>query len=273
MGDSFRSRRQIGWAIAVLPRQSRARTRRLVFAFAAALLAAPSGIIAAQGQPSPAKTFLIEPPTPLLPGTLGPLRHEGDLAPDLNPGDGLGGVDAADSAVLNEDGLKRFARSGYGSDQKESRPLLTLTVYQFRDASGAVAADGGIGAGQVQPASLDLRLGRRAWRVRASFLPRPGGSVAARIGDVAMHELDLSAGAVLERGCVYIAELRESLALPAGVGGRANPKSSTGRIDIFVRLLTDGQPAFDDVVDGYRLARAALDADLAKWAALKAELG
>ena len=140
MGDSFRSRRQIGWAIAALPRQSRARTRRLVFAFAAALLAAPSGIIAAQGQPSPAKTFLIEPPTPLLPGTLGPLRYEGDLAPDLDPGDGLGGVDAADSAVLNEDGLKRFARSGYGSDQKESRPLLTLTVYQFRDASGAVAA-------------------------------------------------------------------------------------------------------------------------------------
>jgi dCTP deaminase len=116
---------------------------------------------------------------------------------------------------------------------------------------GAIVSDGGVGRDQVQPAGLDLRLGRRAWRVRASFLPRPGGTVARRIGDVAMHELDLTAGAVLERGCVYIAELQESLALPAGVSGRANPKSSTGRIDIFVRLLTDGQPAFDDVAEGY----------------------
>jgi dCTP deaminase len=115
----------------------------------------------------------------------------------------------------------------------------------------AIVAEGGVGTDQVQPASLDLRLGRRAWRVRASFLPRPGGTVAARIGDVAMHELDLTAGAVLERGCVYIAELQEGLVLPGGVSGRANPKSSTGRIDIFVRLLSDGQPAFDDVADGY----------------------
>jgi dCTP deaminase len=117
---------------------------------------------------------------------------------------------------------------------------------------GAITAGEGVGPDQVQPASLDLRLGARAWRVRASFLPRPGGAVAARISDVAMHQLDLSAGAVLERGCVYIAELQEALALPPGIGGRANPKSSTGRIDIFVRLLTDGQPAFDDVADGYR---------------------
>jgi dCTP deaminase len=117
---------------------------------------------------------------------------------------------------------------------------------------GAILAEGGVGADQVQPASLDLRLGRRAWRVRASFLPRPGGTVAARIADVAMHELDLTAGTVLERGCVYIAELQEALALPGGVSARANPKSSTGRIDIFVRLLTDGQPSFDDVADNYR---------------------
>jgi dCTP deaminase len=66
-----------------------------------------------------------------------------------------------------------------------------------------------------------------------------------------MHELDLTAGAVLERGCVYIAEIAETLDLPAGVNARANPKSSTGRVDLFVRLLTDGQPAFDNVADGY----------------------
>ena len=118
-------------------------------------------------------------------------------------------------------------------------------------AGGAIGATTPIGADQVQPASLDLRLGARAWRVRASFLPRVGGRVGTRLADVAMHELDLAAGAVLERGCVYIAEIQEHLALPAGVSGRANPKSSTGRIDLFVRLLTDSQPAFDDIAPGY----------------------
>ncbi len=116
---------------------------------------------------------------------------------------------------------------------------------------GAIRAATPFEAGQVQPASLDLRLGTRVWRVRASFLPRPGRTVQGRLADVAMHELDLTGGAVLERGCVYIAELQESLALPPGLSARANPKSSTGRIDVFVRLLTDHQPAFDDVADGY----------------------
>jgi len=105
---------------------------------------------------------------------------------------------------------------------------------------------------QVQPASLDLRLGARVWRVRASFLPGLGRRVSERLADVAMHELDLTAGAVLERGCVYIAELAERLNLPAGVSARANPKSSTGRVDVFVRTLTDHGPAFDNVAEGYR---------------------
>ncbi|WP_269716543.1 2'-deoxycytidine 5'-triphosphate deaminase [Caulobacter sp. NIBR2454] len=105
-------------------------------------------------------------------------------------------------------------------------------------------------ADQVQPASLDLRLGVRAWRVRASFLPR-ARTVMERLDDVKMHELDLAAGAVLERGCVYIAEVQERLRLPDGVSARGNPKSSTGRVDVFVRLLTDHGPAFDDVAAGY----------------------
>ena len=118
-------------------------------------------------------------------------------------------------------------------------------------------ADGGIRAAtlfdadQVQPASLDLRLGVRAWRVRASFLPRAGATVLGRTADVAMHQIDLTGGAVLERGCVYIVELQEHLRLPVDVSARANPKSSTGRVDVFVRLLTDGQPAFDDIRAGY----------------------
>lgn len=103
---------------------------------------------------------------------------------------------------------------------------------------------------QVQPASLDLRLGVRCWRVRASFLPR-NRRVGERLTDLAMHELDLSKGAVLERGCVYIAEIQEHLALPAGVAARGNPKSSTGRVDVFVRLLTDYGAGFDEVAEGY----------------------
>jgi dCTP deaminase len=106
-------------------------------------------------------------------------------------------------------------------------------------------------ADQVQPASLDLRLGERVWRVRASFLPGMGRKVTDRLVDVAMHELDLTKGAVLERGCVYIAEVQERLKLPAGIAARGNPKSSTGRVDVFVRLLTDHSRAFDDVVEGY----------------------
>jgi dCTP deaminase len=118
-------------------------------------------------------------------------------------------------------------------------------------ARGAITSESPFDSDQVQPASLDLRLGARAWRVRASFLPNRGRTVRDRIAEVAMHELDLAKGAVLERGCVYIAELQERLALPPGVSARANPKSSTGRVDVFVRLLSDAGPAFDDVAEGY----------------------
>jgi dCTP deaminase len=117
-------------------------------------------------------------------------------------------------------------------------------------AHAAITADTPFEDDQVQPASLDLRLGGRAWRVRASFLPGRH-TVRERIADVAMHEVDLTEGFVLERGCVYIAELQERLKLPPGVSARANPKSSTGRVDVFVRLLTDRGNRFDDVDEGY----------------------
>ena len=130
--------------------------------------------------------------------------------------------------------------------------ILPCQAIEALAASGAIAAATPLAAGQMQPASLDLRLGARCWRVRASFLPGLGRSVAERLKAVAMHQLDLEGGEVLERGCVYIAELQERLALPPEVSARANPKSSTGRLDIFVRLLTDGAPVFDDVAAGYR---------------------
>jgi dCTP deaminase len=104
---------------------------------------------------------------------------------------------------------------------------------------------------QIQPASLDLRLGRRAWRMRASFLPG-ARSVAEAIARHALHEIDLGPGAVLETGCVYVAELAESLDLPADIAASANPKSSTGRIDVFTRVIADRARAFDTVEAGYR---------------------
>lgn len=118
-------------------------------------------------------------------------------------------------------------------------------------AQGGVAAAADFAGGQVQPASLDLRLGARAWRIRASFLPGLRASVASKIAMVALHELDLSAGAVFEAGCVYIVELQEALRLPGDVAGVANPKSSTGRLDVFTRLIVDGAREFDRVPAGY----------------------
>ncbi|HRO33119.1 MAG TPA: 2'-deoxycytidine 5'-triphosphate deaminase [Brevundimonas sp.] len=117
-------------------------------------------------------------------------------------------------------------------------------------AGGAITSDTPFDADQVQPASLDLRLSDVAWRVRASFLPGRR-KVEDRIADVAMHTIDLSDGVVLEKGCVYIARLQERLNLPKGLIARANPKSSTGRVDVFVRLLTDQGASFDDVAEGY----------------------
>lgn len=109
-----------------------------------------------------------------------------------------------------------------------------------------------IGPRQLQPASLDLTLGGRGWRVRASFLPSRARRVEERLSDgLLMHEIDLRDGAVLERGCVYVVELGERVRLPAEIYGAANPKSSTGRVDVFVRLVTDYGAAFDEIRAGY----------------------
>lgn len=104
---------------------------------------------------------------------------------------------------------------------------------------------------QIQPASLDLRLGEVAYRVRASFLPGPDVTVAERIDELKLHEVDLSDGAVLETNCVYIVPLLESLALPQSILASANPKSSTGRLDVFTRVIADGTRRFDMIGAGY----------------------
>ncbi len=104
---------------------------------------------------------------------------------------------------------------------------------------------------QIQPASLDLRLGKVAYRVRASFLPGPQTTVAERINELKLHEFALTDGAVLETNCVYIVPLLESLALPADVAAAANPKSSTGRLDVFTRVIADRTRGFDRIEPGY----------------------
>ncbi len=105
--------------------------------------------------------------------------------------------------------------------------------------------------GQLQPASIDLRLGPKAFRVRASFLPGPDSKVADKLADFKLHEIDLADGAVLETGCVYVVPLLESLALPPAISASTNPKSSTGRLDVFTRVIADGVSAFDQIPGGY----------------------
>ncbi|WP_226780893.1 2'-deoxycytidine 5'-triphosphate deaminase [Oceaniglobus trochenteri] len=117
--------------------------------------------------------------------------------------------------------------------------------------TGAIQADPPVTEAQIQPASLDLRLGDVAYRVRASFLTGADATVAERLEDFQMHRVDLTGGAVLEKGCVYLVPLAERLALPQGVQAVANAKSSTGRLDLLTRAITDGGTEFDRIPNGY----------------------
>lgn len=118
-------------------------------------------------------------------------------------------------------------------------------------AAGEITARPAVLPAQVQPASLDLRLGTVAYRVRASFLTGDGNTVADRLAEFEMHRIDLGGGAVLEKGCVYLVPLMERLDLPAGIGAVANAKSSTGRLDLLTRAIADGGTEFDRIPAGY----------------------
>jgi dCTP deaminase len=134
--------------------------------------------------------------------------------------------------------------------QETEQGIFAAHQIEAMAKTGAILPGLPFAENQIQPASLDLRLGRRAWRMRASFLPG-ARSVAEAIERHALHEIDLGPGAVLETGCVYVAELAEALALPPDVAAAANPKSSTGRIDVFTRVIADRSRAFDTVEAGY----------------------
>ncbi|NWG52201.1 MAG: 2'-deoxycytidine 5'-triphosphate deaminase [Hydrogenophilaceae bacterium] len=132
-----------------------------------------------------------------------------------------------------------------------ARGVLPDTALNDAIAKGWISADVAWAEDQVQPASLDLRLGSRAYRLRASFLPG-AACVKDRLDrELVMHEIDLTDGAVLETGCVYLVPLLERARLPKDIHGAANPKSSTGRIDVFTRLIADRASAFDHVPEGY----------------------
>ena len=119
-------------------------------------------------------------------------------------------------------------------------------------ARGHIKAMPSANPAHIQPARLDLRLGDMAHRVRASFLPGPNSTVEAKIKDLRMARIDLTGAPVLERDCVYIIPLLEELNLPENISGKANPKSTTGRLDIFTRLITDYGTEFDAVPAGYK---------------------
>jgi dCTP deaminase len=144
-----------------------------------------------------------------------------------------------------------------GPELPEAAQARTTGILPSQDISSLIArgnirATPAINPDHIQPASLDLRLGDMAHRVRASFLPGPNSTVEAKIKELRMTRVDLTAAPVFEKDCVYIIPLVEELNLPENISGKANPKSTTGRLDIFTRLITDYGTEFDRVPPGYK---------------------
>ena len=149
---------------------------------------------------------------------------------------------APSSTSLFPDDAKNAARTGILPFQSINAMLREHEIW----SKAEILAD------QVQPASIDLRLGPVAYRVRASFLPGPNSTVLDKIQELDAYPVDISNGAVLEKGCVYVVPLLEALHLKSGVTAFANPKSSTGRLDILTRLIGDHSPSFDRLDKGYQ---------------------
>ena len=150
-----------------------------------------------------------------------------------------------------EESLFGEAESLEGFGRHSTGILPSHVLRRLIRARREIVAVEDIDEAQLQPASIDLRLGPVAWRVRASFLPGAHATVQEKLHNVFMHAIDLKDGAVLETGCVYVVPLLENVEFSARVSGIANPKSSTGRIDVFTRLITDYAVAFDRVEAGY----------------------
>jgi dCTP deaminase len=152
------------------------------------------------------------------------------------------------SQIAFENGLESPAETA----QVRTTGILPSQDISNLIARGNIIAQPAIHPDHIQPASLDLRLGDMAHRVRASFLPGPNSTVEAKIKELRMTRVDLTGAPVFEKDCVYIIPLVEELNLPENVSGKANPKSTTGRLDIFTRLITDYGTEFDRVPPGYK---------------------
>jgi dCTP deaminase len=137
------------------------------------------------------------------------------------------------------------------SDSQRARGVLPDHAIRALIASGGIAADAPYDEDQVQPASLDLRLGHIAYRVRASFLTGKGRRLSERLPEFEMHRMPLDAGAVLEKGCVYVVPLMERLACPPTSPPWPMPKAPPGRVDCLTRVITDGGTEFDRIAPGY----------------------
>jgi dCTP deaminase len=153
--------------------------------------------------------------------------------------------------IMQKSSAQREANDVMPEEASVRAGLLPVQTIRQLIAAGHIAADEAIRPGQVQPASLDLRLGGVAHRVRASFLPGSRLSVEDKLKAFGLHEISLKDGAVLEMGCVYVVPLQERLALPADISAAANPKSSTGRLDVFTRVIASNGAAFDQIPEGY----------------------
>jgi len=143
------------------------------------------------------------------------------------------------------------------NELKEYPPSYTTGILPSQSieeliAAGHITSDPAITAEQVQPSSIDLRVGPVAYRIRASFLSTRNARVIDKLNENHLYKIDLTRPAVLERGCAYIAPLMEELSLPADISGKANPKSTTGRLDVFTRLITDYGSEFERVPAGYK---------------------
>jgi dCTP deaminase len=137
------------------------------------------------------------------------------------------------------------------ADNNIAKGVLPSQALEKMVASGQIKARAAVLPDQIQPSSIDLRLGAEAFRVRASFLANGAATITSKLEQYRLHTIDLTRPAVLEKGCVYIVPLQEELALPPHISGKANPKSSTGRLDIFTRLITDEGRQFEIVPAGY----------------------
>ena len=133
----------------------------------------------------------------------------------------------------------------------EAEGVLPYQTLRAMINSGEISATEKIQKNQIQPSSLDLRLGKKAWRLQASFLPGRHYKVSDQLKELAMHEVDLSGGSILEKNCVYLVLLQESVRLPPNISAIANTKSSIGRLDLLTRLITDYGDEFDRVSKGY----------------------